>query len=540
MSVRGGSAGPAISAVSGQSSYDYAIVGAGSAGCVLAARLSEDPDVSVVLLEAGGVDSAEEIHLPIAWSELFKGPFDWDLDSEPEPGLNGRRIYLPRGKVLGGSSSINAMIYVRGHRADYDGWTAGGATGWAYDDVLPYFRRSEDNDRGADHYHGAGGPLAVSDGRSSHRLSQAFVDAAVQAGYSANDDFNGVDQEGVGFFQLNQRDGMRCSSAAAFLHPALGRPNLTVISDAMTERVTFRGSRAVGVVFSRGGAQTTVIAEREVILSAGSYETPKLLMLSGIGPGDALRSFGLEVRADLPVGQGLQDHLLVFLNYATDVESLMSAGTPEDVELLEREGRGALTSNLAEAGGFVRTRDGLAGPDSELVIAPVMSYQENLGAPTAHALALGPSVLTPSSRGQVTLRSLNPATAPRIQHNYLQTEEDRTCIASGLRIALDIASQPALRDIITGPLEVPQSESESHLLAFARQAGLTFYHPTSSCSIGTVVNPELRVLGVDGLRVVDASVMPTIIRGNTHAATVMIAERAADLIRGHTAATDLG
>ena len=537
MSVGGGSA---ISAGSSESRYDYAIVGAGSAGCVLAARLSEDPDVSVVLLEAGGVDSAEEIHLPIAWSELFKGPCDWDLDSEPEPGLNGRRIYLPRGKVLGGSSSINAMIYVRGHRADYDGWAAGGATGWAYDDVLPYFRRSEDNERGADHYHGAGGPLAVSDGRSSHRLSRAFVEAAIQAGYAANRDFNGVDQDGVGFFQLNQRDGMRCSSAAAFLDPALARPNLTVISDAMTERVTFRGSRAVGVTFSCGGAQKTVIAEREVILSAGSYETPKLLMLSGIGPGDALRSFGLEVRADLPVGRGLQDHLLVFINYATDVESLMSAGTPEDVELLEREGRGPLTSNLAEAGGFVHTRDGLAGPDSELVIAPVMSHQENLGAPTAHAVALGPSVLTPSSRGQVTLRSLNPATAPRIQHNYLQTEEDRTCIASGLRIALDIASRPALRDIITGPLEVPESDSEANLLAFARHVGLTFYHPTSSCSIGTVVDPELRVLGVDGLRVVDASVMPTIIRGNTHAATVMIAERAADLIRGNIPAPDPG
>jgi choline dehydrogenase len=519
------------------SSYDYAIVGAGSAGCVLAARLSEDPDVSVVLLEAGGVDTAEELHLPIAWSELFKGPFDWDLDSEPEPGLNGRRIYLPRGKVLGGSSSINAMIYVRGHRADYDGWAASGAAGWAFDDVLPYFRRSEDNERGTDHYHGVGGPLAVSDGRSSHPLSRAFVDAAIQAGYSPNRDFNGADQEGFGFFQLNQRGGMRCSAAAAFLGPAMARPNLTVVSDALAHHVMFRGTRASGVEFSCSGAQRTVVADREVILSAGSYETPKLLLLSGIGPGDALRYFGLEVRVDLPVGQGLQDHLLVFINYATAVESLMSAGTAQDVDLLEREGRGALTSNLAEAGGFVHTRDGLAAPDCELLVAPVMSYQENLGIPTAHAIALGPSVLAPTSRGQVTLRSLNPAAAPRIQHNYLQTEADRRCIAAGLRIALEIAAQLALRDIITGPLEVPESESESDLLAFARHTGLTFYHPTSSCSIGSVVDSELRVLGVDGLRVVDASVMPTIVRGNTHAATVMIAERAADLIR---AATDLG
>jgi choline dehydrogenase len=287
---------------------------------------------------------------------------------------------------------------------------------WSYDDVLPYFRRSEDNERGGDDYHGAGGPLAVSDDRSSHALSRAFVDAAVQAGVSPNRDFNGADQEGVGFFQLTQRNGMRCSAATAFLSPALVRPNLTVITDALVNHVTFSGHRAIGVEFSHAGAQRTVVADREVILSAGSYETPKLLMLSGIGPGDALRSFELQVRADLPVGQGLQDHLLVFINYATDVKSLMSAGTARDVELLEREGRGALTSNLAEAGGFVHTRDGLAAPDSELLIAPVMSHQENLGVPTAHALALGPSVLAPSSRGQVTLRSLNPATAPRIQH----------------------------------------------------------------------------------------------------------------------------
>jgi choline dehydrogenase len=514
------------------SSYDYVIVGAGSAGCVLAARLSEDPGASVALVEAGGSDTAEEIQLPVGWSELFKGPYDWDLDTEPEPGLCGRRIYLPRGKVLGGSSSINAMIYIRGHRADYAAWAAGSAPGWGYDDVLPYFRRSEDNERGADRYHGAGGPLTVSEGRSLHPLAAAFVAAGSQAGYARNDDFNGDEQDGVGFYQVTQRDGMRCSTSLAFLHPALDRPNLTCVPWTLAHRVVFEGSRAVGVEVSRCGELETIRAEREVILSAGSYETPKLLMLSGVGPPDVLSAFGLAVRADLPVGQGLQDHFFVLLNYATDVETLMTCLTPDNVELLEHAGRGPLTSNIAEAGGFFRTRDGLAAPDIQLHMAPAMSQQESLVPPTAHALALGPCTLTPSSRGFVTLRSANPASAPRIQHNYLQTEQDQTSIVAGLRIALDVAAQPALAAVITRPFDGPDSDSDADLLAFARRTGLTIYHPTSSCAIGAVVDPHLRVHGVDGLRVVDASVMPAIVRGNTNAPTIMIAERAADLIRG--------
>ncbi|HEY3924108.1 MAG TPA: GMC family oxidoreductase N-terminal domain-containing protein [Acidothermaceae bacterium] len=512
-------------------SYDYVIVGAGSAGCVVASRLTEDPAVSVVLIEAGGSDTAEEIQLPIAWTDLFKGPYDWDLDSEPEPGLNGRRIYLPRGKVLGGCSSTNAMIYVRGNRADYTAWAAGVAPGWGYDDVLPYFRRSEDNERGADKYHGAGGLLAVSNTRSAHPLATAFVTAGVEAGHAQNDDFNAETQEGVGFYQLTQRDGMRCSASMAFLAPAAERPNLTVLVNTRVLRVVFDGNRAAGVEISDAGGVRTIVADQEVIVSAGSYETPKLLMLSGIGPADELSPLGIETRVDLPVGRNLQDHLLVLVNYLTDADTLISAGSAENVALLENEGRGALTSNAAEAGGFFRSHDGLPAPDVQLHMAPVMSVNESLTVPTANAFALGPCTLSPTSRGSVTLRSADPAYPPRIQHNYLATDDDRTAIVEGLRITLDIAAQPSLNSLTTEPYEVPESDSTSDLLAFARRVGLTLYHPTSSCAIGSVVDAELRVLGVDGLRVVDASVMPTIVRGNTNAPTIMIAERAADLIR---------
>jgi choline dehydrogenase len=511
--------------------YDYVIVGAGSAGAVLAARLSEDPAVSVAVIEAGPADSADEIHIPAAFGALFKSEWDWDLDTEPEPQLGGRRAYLPRGRMLGGSSSMNAMIYIRGNRADYDAWAASGAEGWSYDDVLPYFQRAEDNERGKDAYHGAGGPVRVAESRSQHALAGAFVDAAEQAGYARNEDFNGATQLGVGRYQVTQRDGMRCSTSVAYLHPAMTRPNLTVITGALAQKVLFEGDRAVGVEISRGGEIETVRAEREVVLSGGTYGSAHLLLLSGVGPADELAPFQIEVVRDLPVGENLQDHYMALINYRTDTESLMTAMSPANLALLQQQGRGPLTSNIGEAGGFFETRDGLEGPDVQFHVAPVLFHEEGLGAPVAHGFAFGPCVLHPASVGKLMLRSAAPTTAPRIVHNYLAADEDRRSIVAGLRIALDIASRAALAEHITADFIAPESDSDEDLLAFARRYGQTLYHPTSTCAIGSVVDSRLRVLGLQGLRVVDASVMPTVVRGNTNAPTIMIAEKAADLIR---------
>lgn len=512
--------------------YDYVIVGAGSAGCVLAARLSENPDVRVAVIEAGGPDTAQEIHIPAAFSRLFKSDLDWDLDTEPEPGLAGRRLYLPRGKTFGGSSSMNAMIYMRGNPADYDGWAAAGATGWSYSQVLPYFRRAEDNERGADAFHGSGGPLRVSDSRSAHPLATAFVESAVRAGHKPNDDFNAESQLGVGPYQLTQRDGMRCSAATAYLHPVLGRQNLTVLSSALVHRVVVENGRATGVEVGMGGAVEVIRAGQEVIVSAGVYESPKLLMLSGIGPAAALSAAGIDVVSGLPVGQGLQDHYMALLNFRTHVESLMTAASPENAALLRSEGRGPLTSNIGEAGGFFRTREGIEAPDGQLHLAPVLFHQEGLGPVAEHGFSLGPCVLAPTSRGQVTLRSSRPDAAPRITHNYLTTAEDRDCLVNGVRIALEIVAQAPLADAVTGQFDVPDSDTTADILAWARTSGMTLFHPTSTCAIGSVVDPELRVLGVAGLRVVDASVFPSVPRGNTNAPTIMAAEKAADLIKG--------
>jgi choline dehydrogenase-like flavoprotein len=511
---------------------DYVIVGAGSAGCVLAGRLSEDPDVSVLLLEAGGPDTAAELHVPAMFPLAFKSSLDWDLYGEEEPGLGRRRLYLPRGRVIGGSSSINAMIYLRGHRADFDEWAEAGCTGWSYDEVLPYFKRSEDNERGESEFHGAGGPLAVSDSRSLCPLVDAQLEAAVEAGYELIEDLCIDRPEGVARWQLTQRDGMRCSAAVAYLHPAMQRPNLTVITDALCTRILFDGDRASGVEIERGNQLSELRADREVIVSAGAYNSPQLLMLSGIGIAAELQAYGIQPRADLPVGANLQDHLNFGLAYATGVETLISAQTEANVALLQTEGRGPLTSNIGEAGGFFRTVDGLAGPDFQIHAAPVMFVDEGLALPTQHAYVFGACLLRPASRGKVFLRSLLPTAKPHIVHGYLTTAEDRAAAVRAMRVLLEIAAQPALTRVRSGDVRVPASDSDADLLDFIQVHCHTLYHPVGTCAIGSVVDSELRVLGVEGLRVVDASVMPVVVRGNTNAPTIMIAEKAADLLRG--------
>ena len=511
---------------------DYVIVGAGSAGCVLAARLSEDPSVDVLLLEAGGPDTAAELHVPALFPLAFKSSLDWDLYGEEEPGLGGRRLYLPRGRVIGGSSAINAMIYLRGHRADFDGWAEQGCTGWSYDEVLPYFKRSEDNERGEDEFHGVGGPLAVSDSRALTPLVDAQLEAAVSAGYELVEDLCIDEPTGVARWQLTQRNGMRCSAADAFLHPAEDRPNLEVRSGVFVERIIFEGDRAVGIDLVANGVRETVTAEREVIVSAGTYQSPVLLMLSGIGPAADLGVFGIPVRQDLPVGENLQDHCMVNVNYLTDEPGLFGIFTPENFALLESEGRGPLTSNYPEAGGYFTTRSNLPAPDVEFHFAAAPFFDEGLRPPPDNGYAFGPVIIKPTSRGKVGLRTPMADSKPTVQCNFLTTEEDRASMLAGVRIALEIAEQPSLRAIAREPLSVPASDSEADIWEWVRRASQTVYHPTSTCAMGAVVDPELRVYGIEGLRVVDASVMPTITRANTNAATIMIAEKASDVILG--------
>jgi len=518
--------------------YDYVIVGAGSAGCVLANRLTEDPGVSVLLLEAGGPDTNDLIHMPAAFSLLYRTDQDWDHSTVWEPHANNRRIYLPRGRTLGGSSSINAMIYIRGNRADYDDWvTEDGCRGWGFDDLLPYFKRAEDNERGPSEWHGAGGPLGVADGRSRNALSKAFLDAAQAMGLPANDDFNGPRQDGVGWYQVTHRNGMRGSTAVSYLHPVADRPNLTVETHHQAVKLLFDGTRATGVVTLRLGEPHEHRAEREVLVCGGAYNSPQLLMLSGIGNPDELALLDVETVAELPtVGGNLHDHPNAGAIWLTDSdEGLFGAMSEANLGLFAR-GEGPLTSNVAETGGFVRTRDGLDAPDVQLHFVPALFLAEGLVPGQEPGLTAGACVLKPRSRGRVALGSPDPTAKPLITHNYLQEPEDVASLVAGVRLLLELGEHSPLRELISAPFLVPDSASDEDVERHCRATMQTLYHPVGTCKMGTgedaVVDLDLRVRGVEGLRVVDASVMPTVPRGNTNAPVIAIAERAADLIAG--------
>ena len=521
-------------------SYDHIVVGAGSAGCVLANRLSEDPGVRVLLIEAGGKDRSPNIKIPAAFANQFRTKLDWDFNTEPEPHVDGRSLYIPRGKSLGGSSSMNAMLYVRGRPLDYALWEDAGATGWGWDDVLPYFLRSERNCRGASEFHGDGGELVVSEQRSPRPMVKRLIDAGEAVGIPRVRDYNGPEQDGVSMFQVNQQNGRRWSAADAFLRPALGRPNLDVLTGAHVLRVEFAGSRATGVrVRERFGRERSLRAEREVILAAGAIGSPQLLMLSGIGPAEELRSVGVDVRHDLPgVGRNLQDHPFVTMIYeVTDQDTLYGADKPKKMAEWVLRRTGPLTSSVAEVVAFVRTRAGLPAADIQFHMGA--AYYEDHGFETwdGHAAVIAPVLVSPQARGRVWLRSADPSDKPRILTNTLSEREDVESLVAGMQMAREIAAASPMSDIVvrelkSGPGVVDREDLEADL----RRRLMLIYHPVGTCRIGAgedgVVDPELRVRGLDGLRVVDASVMPIIPGGNTNAPTIMVAEKASDLIRG--------
>jgi choline dehydrogenase len=518
--------------------YDYIIVGAGSAGCVLAARLTEDPNTTVLLLEAGGADDKREIHIPAAFSKLFKTSYDWAYYTEEQPRLNNRKLYWPRGKVIGGSSSINAMIYIRGHRQDYDTWHDLGNKGWNFSGVLPYFKKGEDQERGASEFHGQGGPLSVADLRSVNPLSRAFVEAGVEIGMCRNEDFNSAEQDGVGFYQVTQKHGKRNSAAVAYLKPSLARPNLTVGTQSHTTRLLFEKTRAVGVEYVKDGQTEQVRAGKEVLLSGGAINSPQLLLLSGIGPARHLEAMGISVIANLPgIGQNLQDHLAVPVAYAcTRPISLLNAETLGSLFKYLLFKRGCLTSNIAEAGGFLRTNPDLLKPDLQLHFGPTYYLDHGFTRPEGHGFTLGPTLLCPRSRGFIALRSRAPFEPPIIQPNYLAEEADLRTLIAGVRFCRRLAQGKAFdpfRGIEMHP--GPQVQSDDAIADSVRNRVETLYHPVGTCKMGSdsmaVVDARLRVHGIDRLRVVDASVMPTIVGGNTNAPTIMIAEKAADMIR---------
>jgi choline dehydrogenase-like flavoprotein len=525
--------------------YDYIIVGGGSAGCVLAARLSEDPDTSVCLIEAGPADNNVLIHCPAGLALLAQtSQANWGFQTVPQPGLDGRRGYQPRGKVLGGSSSVNAMIYLRGQHEDYDAWAAAGNPGWGWRDVLPYFKRAEHNERGADAFHGHGGPLNVMDLRSPNRFGPIFIQAAKQAGYPHNRDFNGERQEGFGMYQVTHKGGERCSAAKAYLTPNLGRRNLQVLTGAQVLRVMMEGRRAVGVELREGGATRTLQARREVLLSAGALQSPQLLMLSGIGPGADLQKHGIAVAHDLPgVGRHLHDHIdvvqIVNAPHLKDLFGLSLTGAWHALQGIfewRRRRSGMLTTNFAEAGGFIRSQMDQPQPDLQLhfVIGKLVDH----GRKTVfgHGYSCHVCLLQPKSRGHLTLASSDPLAAPLIDPAFFSERDDMDRLIRGFKLMRRILQQPAIAGYRGRELKASAAAvSDADIESFIRSRADTIYHPVGTCRMGNgsddVVDAQLKVHGIDALRVVDASIMPRIVSGNTNAPTIMIAEKAAEMIR---------
>ncbi len=533
-------------------SYDYIIIGAGSAGCVIANRLSANPDCSVLLVEAGGKDRNPLFRLPMLMGKLFQsGIYNWHYNTEAEPGLNGRSIYWPRGKVLGGSSTINGMIYIRGNRHDYDRWSQLGLSGWSYEDVLPVFRRSENHIQREDAFHSDAGELTVCRARGKNMLHDVFISAGEEAGFTRNDDFNGAQQEGFGRFDFNIRDGRRWSSSSAFLRPVLDRPNLTVETGALTHRIVVKSGRATGIEISQRGQLRHIEARREVVLSAGAVNSPQLLLLSGIGPADELNEKAIDVVHDLPgVGKNLQDHVDCVMSWeCLKPVSLFNDLRADKLAVSLAQGmlfgKGIVTTFPYEGGAFIRSREGLASPNIQLHFMPALEKTANLHFPNPfrkksadsdHGFTLRVGPVNPDSRGEITLRSADPTQPPRIQANYLQAQSDLETMFEGIRITRDVIGQKSFdpyrgKELAPGP----NVESDAEMTAWLRQTAMTTFHPVGTCKMGddpqAVVDGELNLHGIDALRVADASIMPIITSGNTNAPTIMIGEKAAEFIQ---------